>query len=72
MEDDGICMYFMGIWSILQPFGRFNRHLVCFGVIWYIFHRFGMLYQEKSGSPGEESLSDHGSINKTVKLHLSP
>jgi hypothetical protein len=43
--------YFMDIWSILQPFGTLNGHLVYFAVIWYISPRFGMLYQDKSGSP---------------------
>jgi hypothetical protein len=37
----------------------FYGHLVYFLVIWYIFPRFGMLYQEKSGSlaPNSESRS---------------
>jgi hypothetical protein len=35
---------FLAMWSI---FGN----LIYFMVIWYIFHRFGMLYQEKSGNP---------------------
>jgi hypothetical protein len=30
----------------------FYWHLVQFVVIWYIFSRFGVLYQEKSGNPG--------------------
>jgi hypothetical protein len=46
--------YFMAIWSILQPFGMFHGNLVHFLVICYIFSRFGMLYQEKSGTPGFE------------------
>jgi hypothetical protein len=29
----------------------FYVNLVCFVVVWYIFPHFGMLYQEKSGSP---------------------
>jgi hypothetical protein len=29
----------------------FCGHLVYFRVIWYIFPRFEMLYQEKSGNP---------------------
>jgi hypothetical protein len=37
--------YFTAIWHILWPF--------CNVVInWYIFHRFGILCQEKSGNPG--------------------
>jgi hypothetical protein len=37
--------YFTGIWYILRPFGNVV-------VIWYIFPRFGILCEEKSGSPG--------------------
>jgi hypothetical protein len=47
--------YFIAIWSILVWFGIFCRHLVNFIAViaaWYIFSRFGMLYQEKSGNPG--------------------
>jgi hypothetical protein len=43
---------FMAIWSILQPFGIFCGNLEHFMIIWYIFPRFGMLHQEKSGNPG--------------------
>jgi hypothetical protein len=45
----------MVIWDIcghLVYFMVICGHLVYFVVIWYIFHRFGMLYQEKSGNPG--------------------
>jgi hypothetical protein len=42
---------FLDLWSVLRPFGIFNGHLVYFGFVWYIFSRFGMLYQEKSGKP---------------------
>jgi hypothetical protein len=34
------------IWYMLWPFGK----LV---IIWYISPRFGILYQEKSGNPGD-------------------
>jgi hypothetical protein len=34
----------MAIWYILWPFGNV-------AVIWYIFLRFGILCQEKSGNP---------------------
>jgi hypothetical protein len=37
--------YVMAIWYILWSFGNSV-------VIWYIFQRFGILYQEKSGNPG--------------------
>jgi hypothetical protein len=45
-------VYPMDIWSILRPFGIFRGNLVYFVVIWYIFLRVGILYQEKSGNPG--------------------
>jgi hypothetical protein len=35
-------------WKVLV---YFYGHLVYFVAIWYIFYRFGMLYQEKSGNP---------------------
>jgi hypothetical protein len=37
--------YFTVIWYILWPFGNVV-------VTWYIFSRFGILCQEKSGNPG--------------------
>jgi hypothetical protein len=40
--------------SILLQFGIFYGHLVYFVVIWDIFSRFGMLYQEKSGNPASQ------------------
>jgi hypothetical protein len=36
----------MDIWDILLPFVTFNVHLVHFS-------GFGIMYQEKSGKPGE-------------------
>jgi hypothetical protein len=45
--------YFWAIWSIFWLFGIFCGHLLYYVVIWYIFRRFGMLYQEKSGNPGQ-------------------
>jgi hypothetical protein len=62
IEDVGV---FMAIWSILRPFGLFYGHLIYFVaiwniyvhmVIWYIFPRFGMLHQEKSGDPDVHSV----------------
>jgi hypothetical protein len=50
MDDIGVLHIHMAIWSILRPFG------IYFMVILYILSRFGMLYQEKSGNPGSESL----------------
>jgi hypothetical protein len=46
-----ILVYFMTIWIILRPLEIFYGHLVYFVVIWYIFPRFGILDQEKSGNP---------------------
>jgi hypothetical protein len=47
MENAGIFYgnleYFTEIWWILRPIGNV--------VIWYIFPRFGILYQEKAGNP---------------------
>jgi hypothetical protein len=53
----------------MKDVGKFKRHFVYFTAVWYtycmpiwyillsfwhIFFRFGMLYQEKSGSPGKK------------------
>jgi hypothetical protein len=45
-----IFVYFIDIWSILQPLDIFYGHLVYFVVILYNFPCVGILYQEKSGS----------------------
>jgi hypothetical protein len=37
--------------GIIWPFGPFYVYLVYLMVIWYIFPRFGLWYQEKSGNP---------------------
>jgi hypothetical protein len=49
-----ILVYFMTIWSILQPLEIFYGHLVYFGVIWYIVPRVCILVHEKSGNHVEE------------------
>jgi hypothetical protein len=41
----------MAIWNIFANWYIYG-HLVKLVVIWYIFSRFGMFYQEKSGNPG--------------------
>jgi hypothetical protein len=46
----------MTIWFILLLLEIFYGHLVYLVVIWYIFHRFGILYQEKSGNPALRSV----------------
>jgi hypothetical protein len=43
MEDVGI---FMAFWSILRPFGIFCGYLEYFVLVQYIFHCFGLFYQE--------------------------
>jgi hypothetical protein len=48
---------FTTICSILLLLEIFYCHLVHFVVIWYIFPRFGILYEEKSGNPAGD-LSD--------------
>jgi hypothetical protein len=41
-------VYFTAIGNIFWPFG-----IYCGIYIWYIFPRFGIFYQEKSGNPGD-------------------
>jgi hypothetical protein len=62
--------YFMAVWSILRPFGigilwpfgLFYGHLVYLRPLGIFcghlvnVSRFGMLYQEKSGNPGQERM----------------
>jgi hypothetical protein len=51
MEKVGIFLgyfeYTTAIWNIFRPFGNLEA-------IWYLFHRFGMLCQEKSGNPDSD------------------
>jgi hypothetical protein len=58
-KNDGIFYdyseYFTVIWYILWPFGNVV-------VIWYIFPRFGILRQEKSGNPALYPWMLHESI----------
>jgi hypothetical protein len=49
---------FIAIWNNWQPFGISYCQLVHFVVSWYIFPRFGMLYELKSGKPGSRLTSD--------------
>jgi hypothetical protein len=64
MENAGIfygnLQYFTVIWCILWPFGNFV-------VIWYIFPRFGILCQEKSGNPAEND-NLHAPVNKGTSV----
>jgi hypothetical protein len=48
-----ILVYFMSIWTFLGPLEISYGHLVYFVVIMYIFPRFGILDQEKSGNPAQ-------------------
>jgi hypothetical protein len=57
-------VYFMATWSILLTFGifcGFYGHLV-------IFSRFGMLYQENSGSPALHSDRERYGIVQSFQL----
>jgi hypothetical protein len=50
MEDAGKIIGIFGL-HILWPFEIIYGHLVYLVLIWYIFPRFGMLYQYISGNP---------------------
>jgi hypothetical protein len=55
----------MASWSTyFRSFGVFCGHLVYFMVIWYIFSRFGMLHQEKSGNPALLALGKQPFIDR--------
>jgi hypothetical protein len=41
-------------WYILWPFGLFRGYCVYITAIWYIFPRFGILYQGITGDPGQQ------------------
>jgi hypothetical protein len=60
----------MTIWFILLLLEIFYGHLVYLVVIWYIFHRIGILYQEKSGNPAlESSTIKHTQQSKAEHTH---
>jgi hypothetical protein len=50
---------FMDNWDILLPFGTICVHLVQFVFIWYILLGFGIMHQEKSGSPARNCFFLH-------------
>jgi hypothetical protein len=52
---NGIYWYILWTFGLFKVFEIFYGHLVYFVVIWYIFPRVGILYQEISGSPAVES-----------------
>jgi hypothetical protein len=57
MEDVGIenVVIYSGHLEYFTTNGYITWAFGCFVLIWYIFPRFGILYQEKSGNPGAES-----------------
>jgi hypothetical protein len=63
--------YFVGPWNVrywyIWPFGLFHGYLVYFTAVWYIFPRFGMLYQGKSGNPG---FGNYLTVDAHVRLWL--
>jgi hypothetical protein len=46
-------IYCMSIWNILRTLGILYGDSVHVVFIWYIFSGFGIMYQEKSGNPGD-------------------
>jgi hypothetical protein len=48
-------IYFMTTCNISRTFEIFYDHMVHFVFIWYIFSGFGIMYQEKSGNPGQST-----------------
>jgi hypothetical protein len=65
-------------WYILYPFGQSSGHLVyifygtlvLFVVIWYIFFRFGMMYDEKSGNPDAQKPTTYSYNASVVKIDI--
>jgi hypothetical protein len=55
-------------WNILWPFGVSHGNYVYFIAIRYMFTRFGMLYQDKSGNP--DAISSESKENKVLAEHL--
>jgi K+-transporting ATPase A subunit len=53
----------------LVNFTAIRYVLVYFMLIWYIFPRFGMLYQEKSGNPALQSVSREESHRAEESAH---
>jgi hypothetical protein len=57
----------MAIGNILLPFGIFGN----LGTIWYIFPRFGILFQEKAGSPAESTFQRSlDRLSRVLKVHM--
>jgi hypothetical protein len=53
------------VWSISRPLVVFYGHSVPFMIIWYIFPRFGILFQDKSGNPGQHPKRQKNGANST-------
>jgi hypothetical protein len=57
------CWYILYIFDLFYAhLMLFYVHLVYFVVIWYMFPRFGILYQEKSGTPGSHCRSGENEV----------
>jgi hypothetical protein len=56
-------VYFMVIWYILWPFDNVV-------VIWYIFHRFGIFWQEKSGNSEPQCFCLYQKFSETEVMNL--
>jgi hypothetical protein len=52
----------MSNWLTFRPLGIFYGRLVYFTSFWYIFTRFGTLYQEQSGNPAAESRNEQACL----------
>jgi hypothetical protein len=63
--------YYIGIIIILRQINIYNGHLVYFVVIWYIFYRFGIWYNDKSGNPGFQSHKLHSDQLRSDKSQLN-
>jgi hypothetical protein len=61
----------MSIWINLRAMGISYGHLVYFEVIWYIFPRFGILYQEKSGNPALGPLQKNKQTISSVMISVA-
>jgi hypothetical protein len=65
---ENVDIYFTATCNLVRPFGIFHCHLGNLVIIWYIFPRFGILCQEKSGNPA--CIQHFGFIFRKSKLGL--
>jgi hypothetical protein len=63
-------IYFMAIWKILRTLGIFYDYLVHFVFIWCIFSGFGIMYQEKSGNPGQAAACFKMAVSLTTTMDI--